>query len=85
MEPDRLHRAMGTPRSADLRPGGATRRGDELSPKARAILDSVASGRASPGLIDAGLEQIVRRGADIDATARMVVGAYLEGAGANGG
>jgi TetR/AcrR family transcriptional regulator, mexCD-oprJ operon repressor len=37
------------------------------------------------GLIDAGLEQIVRRGADMDATARMVVGAYLEGAGANGG
>ena len=37
------------------------------------------------GLIDAGLEQIVRRGADMDATARMVVGAYLEGAGATGG
>jgi TetR/AcrR family transcriptional regulator, mexCD-oprJ operon repressor len=200
---------MGTPRSAELRPGGATRQGDELSPKARGILDSVARvfanrgsavsmteiaarsgvGRATlyryfptrdvlmvelqrvavqdvghglraanldaidvpaaleravrvvlsvghqyavvvrehvpvsrevadelvrdpirgvlargqaegllrpdctpgwledmfVGLIDAGLEQIVRRGADMDATARMVVGAYLEGAGATGG
>jgi AcrR family transcriptional regulator len=109
---------MGTPRSADLRPGGATRRGDELSPKARGILDSVARvfadrgsavsmteiaarsgvGRATlyryfptrevlmvelqrvavqdvgHGLRAANLDQIVRRGADIDATARTVVG-----------
>jgi TetR/AcrR family transcriptional repressor of mexCD-oprJ operon len=34
------------------------------------------------GLIQAGVQQIVRRGADLDSTARMVVSAYLEGAGA---
>jgi AcrR family transcriptional regulator len=34
------------------------------------------------GLVQAGLQQIVRRGADLDATARAVVSAYLEGAGA---
>jgi TetR/AcrR family transcriptional regulator, mexCD-oprJ operon repressor len=34
------------------------------------------------GLVQAGLQQIVRRGADFDATARAVVSAYLEGAGA---
>jgi TetR/AcrR family transcriptional regulator, mexCD-oprJ operon repressor len=34
------------------------------------------------GLIQAGLQQIVRRGADLDSTARMVVSAYLDGAGA---
>lgn len=34
------------------------------------------------GLVQAGLQQIVRRGADLDATARAVVAAYLEGAGA---
>jgi TetR/AcrR family transcriptional repressor of mexCD-oprJ operon len=33
------------------------------------------------GLVNAGLEQIVRRGADEDATARTVVAAYLHGAG----
>lgn len=33
------------------------------------------------GLVQAGLQQIVRRGADLDATARAVVSAYLEGAG----
>ena len=33
------------------------------------------------GLVQAGLQQIVRRGADLDATARTVVSAYLEGAG----
>jgi TetR/AcrR family transcriptional repressor of mexCD-oprJ operon len=37
------------------------------------------------GLINAGLQQIVRRGVDIDATARTVVSAYLEGAGARHG
>lgn len=37
------------------------------------------------GLINAGLEQIVRRGASADATARTVVAAYLGGAGARGG
>jgi TetR/AcrR family transcriptional regulator, mexCD-oprJ operon repressor len=36
------------------------------------------------GLVQAGLQQIVRRGADLDATARAVVSAYLEGAGARG-
>jgi TetR/AcrR family transcriptional regulator, mexCD-oprJ operon repressor len=34
------------------------------------------------GLVQAGLQQIVRRGADLDATARAVVSAYLHGAGA---
>lgn len=34
------------------------------------------------GLIQAGLQQIVRRDADLDATARTVVSAYLGGAGA---
>ncbi len=34
------------------------------------------------GLVQAGLQQIVRRGAGLDATARAVVSAYLEGAGA---
>jgi AcrR family transcriptional regulator len=34
------------------------------------------------GLVQAGLQQIVRRGAELDATARAVVSAYLEGAGA---
>jgi TetR/AcrR family transcriptional repressor of mexCD-oprJ operon len=34
------------------------------------------------GLINAGLEQIVRRGADEEATVRTVVAAYLDGAGA---
>ena len=33
------------------------------------------------GLVQAGLQQIVRRGADLDVTARAVVSAYLEGAG----
>ncbi len=33
------------------------------------------------GLVQAGLQQIVRRGADLDATTRSVVSAYLEGAG----
>jgi hypothetical protein len=33
------------------------------------------------GQIQAGLQQIVRRGADLDATARVVVSAYLDGAG----
>jgi TetR/AcrR family transcriptional regulator, mexCD-oprJ operon repressor len=37
------------------------------------------------GLINAGLEQIVRRGADTDATVGMVVAAYLDGAGVRGG
>lgn len=37
------------------------------------------------GLINAGLEQIVRRGASEDATARTVVAAYLGGAGARRG
>jgi len=37
------------------------------------------------GLVNAGLEQIVRRGADEERTARMVVAAYLEGAGARDG
>jgi AcrR family transcriptional regulator len=34
------------------------------------------------GLVQAGLQQIVRRGADLDATAQAVVSAYLRGAGA---
>jgi AcrR family transcriptional regulator len=33
------------------------------------------------GLAQAGLQQIVRRGADLDATVEAVVSAYLEGAG----
>ena len=33
------------------------------------------------GLVQAGLQQIVRRGADLDTTARAVVSAYLEGVG----
>jgi TetR/AcrR family transcriptional regulator, mexCD-oprJ operon repressor len=37
------------------------------------------------GLVQAGLQQIVRRGADPDETARNVVTAYLEGAGARSG
>lgn len=37
------------------------------------------------GLVNAGLEQIVRRGAGEEATARTVVAAYLEGAGARDG
>ncbi|HEY8858821.1 MAG TPA: hypothetical protein VIM27_05160, partial [Gaiellales bacterium] len=37
------------------------------------------------GLVNAGLAQIVRRGADKDATARRVVAAYLDGAGARRG
>ena len=37
------------------------------------------------GLVNAGLEQIVRRGADEDATARRVVAAYLGGAGVRRG
>ena len=37
------------------------------------------------GLVNAGLEQIVRRGADEDATARTVVAAYLDGAGVRRG
>jgi TetR/AcrR family transcriptional repressor of mexCD-oprJ operon len=37
------------------------------------------------GLVNAGLAQIVRRGADEDATARRVVAAYLEGAGVRHG
>ena len=37
------------------------------------------------GLINAGLAQIVRRGADTDATVHMVVAAYLDGAGARRG
>jgi TetR/AcrR family transcriptional regulator, mexCD-oprJ operon repressor len=37
------------------------------------------------GLINAGLEQIVRRGADPGATVGVVVAAYLDGAGARGG
>jgi TetR/AcrR family transcriptional repressor of mexCD-oprJ operon len=36
------------------------------------------------GLVNAGLAQIVRRGADEDATARTVVAAYLDGAGRRG-
>ena len=37
------------------------------------------------GLVNAGLAQIVRRGADEDTTARRVVAAYLGGAGARHG
>jgi TetR/AcrR family transcriptional regulator, mexCD-oprJ operon repressor len=37
------------------------------------------------GLINAGLEQIVRRGVDEEATASRVVAAYLDGAGAHDG
>jgi AcrR family transcriptional regulator len=37
------------------------------------------------GLVNAGLQQIVRRGADEDATARTVVAAYLDGAGVRRG
>ena len=37
------------------------------------------------GLVGAGLQQIVRRGAGLDVTARAVVSAFLDGAGAGGG
>jgi AcrR family transcriptional regulator len=37
------------------------------------------------GLVGAGLQQIVRRGADLDVTAQAVVSAFLDGAGAHDG
>jgi len=56
---------------------------------ARGQAEGLLRGECSPtwledmfvGLIQAGLQQIVRRGADLDSTARTVVSAYLEGAG----